>query len=133
MIQAAGGVIWRDGVSSTEVLLIHRPHRDDWSLPKGKLDDGETIAECALREVEEETGYRCELGAELASTYYRDRKGRQKRVRYWTMTVVGGSFRPNAEVDEIRWLSVDQASGLLTNDRDTHVVLGVRTARAAAA
>jgi 8-oxo-dGTP pyrophosphatase MutT (NUDIX family) len=81
-VRAAGGVVWRRGADgAVEVLVVHRPKYDDWSFPKGKLDPGETEEECALREVDEETGLRCELGEELPTTMYVDRKGRPKRVR----------------------------------------------------
>ena len=85
-VLAAGGVVRRDG----RILLVHRPKYDDWTLPKGKLDAGEGFEEAALREVEEETGFRCELGDELEPTAYTDGKGREKLVRYWEMTPVGG-------------------------------------------
>ena len=101
-----------------EVLVVHRPRYDDWSLPKGKLADGETHAAAALREVEEESGLRCELGPELPSTSYRDRFDRAKTVRYWAMTPVDGEFHPGDEVDEVRWLGVEDAADLLTYDRD---------------
>ena len=101
------------------MLLVHRPAYDDWTFPKGKLDPGETEEECALREVEEETGLRCRLGLELGSTTYRDAKGRRKRVRYWLMEVEAGSgLRFEHEVDEARWLSFDDAAGLLSYERD---------------
>ncbi len=122
-MRAAGGVVRRvdaDGVA--RVLVVHRPRYDDWSLPKGKVDHGETDEECALREVEEETGLRCTLGRELASTRYTDRKGRSKQVRYWAMEVVGGAFAPNDEVDEVRWLPAAEASALLTYDHDRVLV-----------
>jgi 8-oxo-dGTP diphosphatase len=117
-VQAAGGVLVRDG----RVALVHRPKYDDWTLPKGKLDPGEGFEEAALREVEEETGLRCELGPELPSTHYRDSKGRPKVVRYWRMTPVSGEFEPNEEVDEVRWLDPGEASELLTHDRDREVI-----------
>ena len=119
LVRAAGGVVWRvgdDGV--VQVLLVHRPKYDDWSFPKGKLDPGETDEQCAVREVEEETGLRCTLGHELAGTSYIDRKGRPKTVRYWEMTVAGGEFVPGDEVDEVRWLPVPKADRLLSYDRD---------------
>ena len=84
-VKAAGGVVWRRGAGGIEVAVIHRPRHDDWSLPKGKLDPGETFEEAALREVEEEIGVRCELGARAPATSYRDHKGRAKIVRYWLM------------------------------------------------
>ena len=94
MIEAAGGVVWRRGSKgSLKVLLVHRPRYDDWSLPKGKLDPGESHRHAALREVEEETGLRCKLGEELPEVRYEDRKGRAKRVRYWSMEPVDGDLR----------------------------------------
>jgi 8-oxo-dGTP diphosphatase len=100
------------------VLLVHRPAYDDWTFPKGKLDRGETDEECALREVEEETGLRCRLGRELGSTTYRDAKGRQKRVRYWLMEVEAGELGFDNETDAARWLTFDDAAGLLSYPRD---------------
>src|SRR5205823_13179268 len=108
LVLAAGGVVGRRNESGDlEVLLVHRPKYDDWTLPKGKLDDGETAEEAALREVEEETGFQVELGDELPPTDYHDRYGRPKNVRYWAVHITGGEFRPNKEVDEVQWLSVD--------------------------
>ncbi len=105
------------------MLLVHRPAYDDWSFPKGKLDRGETEEECARREVEEETGLRCTLGRELDSTTYRDGKGRRKRVRYWLMEVESGStLRFEHEIDEARWLTFDEAAGLLSYPRDIGVL-----------
>ena len=104
------------------MLLVHRPKYDDWTLPKGKLDEGESYEEAARREVEEETGLRCRLGDEVASSRYSDRNGRAKVVRYWAMTPEGGRFTPNDEVDEVRWLSPQAARSLLTYDRDRPVV-----------
>ena len=125
-VRAAGGVVWRsDGEDgSVHVLVVHRPRYDDWSLPKGKADAGESDAECALREVQEETGLTCRLGAELPSTSYRDNKARPKTVRYWAMEPVsgGGAFTPNAEIDEIRWLPVAEAVKLLSYEHDRSVV-----------
>lgn len=123
MIEAAGGVVWRHGDTGTvEVLLVHRPRYDDWSLPKGKLDPGETPRQAALREVEEETGLRCRIHADLPEARYKDRKRRRKRVRYWSMVPLDGAFEPNDEVDEIRWLALDQARQILTYDHDVAVL-----------
>jgi 8-oxo-dGTP diphosphatase len=105
-----------------EVLVVHRPKYDDWTLPKGKAEPGESDEECALREVEEETGLRCRLGDELASTEYVDHDGRSKVVRYWAMTVEGGSFTPNREVDAVEWLPVADAADRMTYDRDRTVL-----------
>jgi 8-oxo-dGTP diphosphatase len=121
-VRAAGGVLVREGRDGPEVAVIHRPKYEDWSLPKGKLDDGEDFEEAALREVREETGMRAELGAELSSVSYRDRKGRTKIVRYWLMRVAGGEFEPGSEVDELRWLDPDSARKLLSYAHDAELV-----------
>jgi len=129
VVQAAGGVIWRRSpAGELEVLLVHRPRYDDWTVPKGKLEPNEEHAQAALREVEEETGLRCTLGPELASTSYRDRKGRPKQVRYWAMTPAGGTFAPTEEVDEVRWVGVDAARSLLSYERDRPVLAAVERA-----
>jgi 8-oxo-dGTP diphosphatase len=122
-VLAAGGVPWRTTADGqTEVLLIHRPKYDDWTLPKGKLDADETWENAAVREVQEETGFEVALGPELPSTEYHDRFGRRKQVRYWVMDVTGGGFHPNREVDEVRWLPIDAARDALSYDRDRHVL-----------
>jgi 8-oxo-dGTP diphosphatase len=123
MIEAAGGVVWRlSAKGPLTVLLVHRPRYDDWSLPKGKLDPGESHLDAALREVEEETGLTCTIGDELTEVRYRDRNGRDKRVRYWSMRPVGGEFEANDEVDEVRWVPVDRVREWLTYGRDAEVV-----------
>lgn len=123
VVQAAGGVVWRRSPSGdVEVLLVHRPRYDDWTVPKGKLDSGEDHAAAALREVEEETGLQCHLGPELGSTSYRDRRDRPKQVRYWAMTPTGGRFTPTAEVDEVRWLPLAEARARLSYERDLPVL-----------
>jgi 8-oxo-dGTP diphosphatase len=122
VIEAAGGMVWRWSDDGPEVLLVHRPRYGDWTLPKGKLEPGELAADAARREVQEETGFDCRLGAEVASTEYEDRHGRAKRVRYWAMEVLGGRFAPNDEVDEIRWLTVPRAVRLLSYARDAELL-----------
>ena len=107
------------------LLLVHRPKYDDWTFPKGKAEPGESDEECAVREVEEEAGLRCVLGAELPSTHYTDSRGRPKRVRWWRMEPVGGEFTPSDEVDEIRWLTREEAAELLSYDRDQALLDGV--------
>lgn len=129
-VQAAGGVVLRrlDG-GPVEVALIHRPAYDDWTLPKGKLNAGETHEEAALREVKEETGLDCRLGEPAGQVNYRDRKGRPKVVRYWTMRPVGssdGQFAPNAEVDQLRWMPLAGAGPALTYDHDRKILESVK-------
>jgi 8-oxo-dGTP pyrophosphatase MutT (NUDIX family) len=122
-VRAAGGVVaQRAGDGRLQVLVVHRDKYDDWTFPKGKARRRESDEECALREVEEETGLVCELRDELVSTGYRDSRGRDKRVRYWAMRPVGGSLRVSDEVDELRWLSPAEAEVILTYDRDLDVL-----------
>jgi len=104
------------------VAIVHRPKYDDWTFPKGKLDKGESFEEAALREVREETGFECELGDEVVSTTYEDRNGKVKLVRYWEMSVVGGEFAPNDEVDELRWVPPGEARAMLSYERDRGLV-----------
>jgi 8-oxo-dGTP diphosphatase len=123
---AAGGLVWRRANGDLETVLVHRPRYDDWSLPKGKLDPGESFEEAALREVEEETGLRCELGDFLGETTYRDNKGREKLVRFWTMEAGEGEFAPDDEVDELRWVPLGEAAGLLSYDFDRELAAKAR-------
>jgi 8-oxo-dGTP diphosphatase len=109
----------RDG----RVALVHRPRYDDWTLPKGKLDPGESFEDAALREVAEETGLRCRLVRELPTVQYQVRSG-PKVVRYWLMEVADETpFVANDEVDEVRWVEPSEALALLTYDRDRGVVV----------
>ena len=107
---------------SFEYAVIHRPKYDDWTLPKGKLDPGETEVRAATREVEEETGMLCRLGPDLGTVAYVDSSGRDKTVRYWLMTPVRGTFHPTREVDDLRWLPLDEALALLSYDRDRAIL-----------
>jgi 8-oxo-dGTP diphosphatase len=102
----------RDGA----LLVVHRPKYDDWSFPKGKLEDGETWEQGALREVEEETALRCAAGPYIGSTHYPFREG-IKEVRYFRLTC-SGEARAQNEIDEIRWVTPDEARALLTYDYD---------------
>ena len=120
VVRAAGGIVSRKNErGQVEVLLVHRPHRGDWSFPKGKREPGETDEQCARREVWEETGLSCALGVELPPVSYRDREGRAKTVRYWIMTADGDAEARN-EVDAVRWLGIAAAASLLSypGDRD---------------
>lgn len=117
-VNAAGGLVLRDG----EVCVVHRARYDDWSLPKGKLDAGESFEAAALREVWEETGLRCRIVRELEPARYTV-GGRPKLVRYWAMEVVEDApFAPNDEVDELRWVDVERAQQLLTYAHDRNLV-----------
>ena len=118
VVRAAGGIVTRRAESGTEVLLVHRPRYDDWTFPKGKALPGESDEDCAVREVEEETGLVCSLEEELPPSSYRDSAGRPKLVRYWVMRPQSGAARPQDEVDDIRWVSVEQAATTLSYDRD---------------
>jgi 8-oxo-dGTP diphosphatase len=130
-VRAAGGIVTRPREGGgTEVCVAHRPRYDDWSLPKGKLDPGETWEQAALREVEEEIGLRCRLGRELLPPVtYTDDRGHPKTVRYWLMDAVDGEFVPNEEVDEVRWLELHAAADLLTYEHDQELVAGLAAGR----
>jgi 8-oxo-dGTP diphosphatase len=121
---AAGAVLWRpsDDGDEPEVALVHRPRYDDWSLPKGKVDAGENEPMTAVREVREETGYRCHLGRRLATVTYRVEEQGMKKVRYWAARVVEGDFAPNDEVDELKWLPVSAAMKQLEYAADRKVL-----------
>ena len=122
-VRAAGGVpVRRSPEGALEVLLVHRPRYDDWTFPKGKLAEWEDEEDAARREVEEETGLRCRLGPEIATTRYTDSRGRPKQVRYYLMTGCTGSFKPDDEVDEIRWIDCESAATLLSYERDLAVL-----------
>ncbi|WP_340537263.1 NUDIX hydrolase [Nocardioides sp. GXZ039] len=118
LVFAAGAVVFRPG---RQVLLVHRPKYDDWSFPKGKLDRGEHRTSAAVREVAEETGLHIRLGLPLTDQHYPVAAG-HKTVHYWVGRVVGSDdvsgYRPNAEIDEVRWVPVEEAADLLTYEYD---------------
>jgi 8-oxo-dGTP diphosphatase len=128
VVRGAGGILLR-GLpgSQVEIAVVHRPVRQDWSLPKGKLDPGESDEECALREVLEETGYRCRLVSFVGFTEYRDRRGRPKVVGYWVMEVLDGEFAVSDEVDALQWLELGQAAEILTYERDRELLAELDT------
>ena len=118
MLRERGGV--------PEVVIVHRPKYDDWTLPKGKVEGSESDEECALREVEEETGLVCELVEELDDASYNDASGRPKVVRYWLMRPVAGTLRPSREIDDACWLTLDEAAERLSYERDVRILRSAR-------
>jgi 8-oxo-(d)GTP phosphatase len=131
-VRAAGAVLWRSGSDGVEVAVVHRPRYDDWSLPKGKLDRGESMPAAAVREVAEETGFAARLGNILGDVRYPVVEGR-KVVRFWAAEALEGRFVPGAETDELRWCPPPAAVELLSYQRDLRVLqrfteLGLPTA-----
>jgi 8-oxo-dGTP pyrophosphatase MutT (NUDIX family) len=122
-LEAAGGVVYRnDPDSEHQFLIVHRPRYRDWSLPKGKLDRGETFEAGALREIEEETGYKCAVRDYLGAVTYHTQRGRLKVVRYWLVKARKGAFKPNVEVDSVEWVGINAARALLTYNRDVRLI-----------
>jgi 8-oxo-dGTP pyrophosphatase MutT (NUDIX family) len=125
-VRAAGGVLWRRGPGGgREWAVIHRPRYDDWSLPKGKLEAGESLDAAALREVFEETGMRGRLGPHVGVNRYLDNKGRTKTADYFLVEALDGDFASNSEVDELRWLDADAAVSLLSHEHDRRLLARV--------
>ena len=126
-VKAAGGVVLRERAGGgVEVLVVHRPRYDDWSLPKGKLERGESFETAAVREVLEETGFRCRLLRELDPVRYEDHKGRTKIVRYWLMDPrEEHPFTPNDEVDALEWLELHAAAQRLSYEHDQELIAGL--------
>jgi 8-oxo-dGTP pyrophosphatase MutT (NUDIX family) len=138
IVYAAGAVLWRPGNPEVKVAVIHRPRYDDWSLPKGKVNPGETAPVAAVREIFEETGHHAHLGRRIVMSSYPIDEG-IKKVHYWAARSKGGEFTPGSEVDDLLWLPVADATNKLDypQDRkvlrrfarypaDTHTVLVVR-------
>ncbi len=126
-IRAAGVVLTRGVGKDLEVAVIHRRRRGDWSLPKGKFEQGEHAIEVAVRETEEETGFTPVLDVPLPTQHYRV-EGVPKSVEYWRASVVSGEFAENKEVDRLRWLRPKEAASLMTYPRDGQLIaLAART------
>jgi 8-oxo-dGTP pyrophosphatase MutT (NUDIX family) len=126
VVRAAGGLVCSSGARSRRLLVvIHRIEQDDWTFPKGKVEPGEDEETAALREVFEETGFRCRAGHYLGRRYVRDRRGRLKTVSYWVMKRLSGSFMANEEVDNLLWLTPDAALGRLSYEHDRRLLTNV--------
>jgi len=127
-IIAAGAVVTRVGPKGPEYLLVHRDYREDWTFPKGKVESGEHILGAAVREVREETGFAIELGVPLPTQTYKI-EGRIKDSYYWFAKLLSGTFVPNDEVDEIAWLTFDEAAKKLTYEHDIDVLKAAADAK----
>jgi 8-oxo-dGTP pyrophosphatase MutT (NUDIX family) len=126
IVRDAGGIVLRASTTGGwEVALIHRPLQRDWSLPKGKLEPGESLEECALREVREETGCSCALGRFVGEVEYVDRKGRPKVVEYWLMQPIEGDWQPSGEVDELAWVPLAEAPARLSYEHDRDLIVAL--------
>jgi 8-oxo-dGTP diphosphatase len=123
VIQGAGVVLWRVIKKTTEIALVHRPKYEDWSLPKGKVEPGETHLACAAREAGEETGFEVVLGPEIGTAKYLA-EGTPKEVRYWAAQAIGESHGPrdSHEVDQVIWLSVSDAKKKVSVDDDREII-----------
>ena len=123
-IIAAGGVVWRRDIEGdVEVLLVHRPRYNDWSLPKGKVEEGEALISCAYREILEETGFNIKLGPYVGSVEYYVPDG-LKHVAYWSASLIEdhSSFHANEEVDQLIWLDIESAMFRATRDSDRYIL-----------
>jgi 8-oxo-dGTP diphosphatase len=127
MVLAAGALCWRIVDGETHILLVHRAERADISLPKGKVDPGETPPQTAVREIAEETGLSIALGAPLGTIEYTLPGGREKTVFYWAAEVsdemiAASTFVPNDEIAALHWMSIESARGMLSYERDRDVL-----------
>jgi len=121
-ICAAGGLVWKRDGGAPRLAVIHRPGHDDWSLPKGKVDPGETWREAARREILEEIGCRCTPGAFAGSAVY-PVKSKTKVVAFWNMALdAEAPFMPNDEVDRLEWLGFEQAMARLSYEGEKRVL-----------
>ena len=127
IVVAAGAICWRVIDGKTRVLLVHRGERADVSLPKGKVEPGETAPQAAVREIEEETGLAVALGVPLPSVEYTLSDGRVKRVHYWAAEIDGAihdasTFAANKEIAALEWTSISSARKKLSYQRDREVL-----------
>lgn len=120
-VHAAGAVLWRELAGRLEIAIVHRPRYDDWSLPKGKVDPGESHPVTAVREILEETGFAGRLGRRLAVVSY-PVDGAVKRVVYWAAGAGDGEFTANDEADELLWLPPKEAMKRLQYQLDRKVL-----------
>jgi 8-oxo-(d)GTP phosphatase len=127
-IIAAGAVVTRPSAKGTEYLLVHRGYRQDWTFPKGKVDPGEHVLTAAVREVREETGFAVQLGIPLPTQTYKV-EGKLKDSRYWVGSLLSGEFVANDEVDEIAWLTFEDATKRLTYEHDLEVLTAASVAK----
>jgi 8-oxo-dGTP diphosphatase len=133
LVRAAGGLLWRDGPSGPLLAVVHRPRNQDWSLPKGKLDRGESWREAAVREVEEETGCDVRITGFAGGAWYRVGHG-PKLVLFWHMALVGeGRLDAGDEIDEVAWLSPAAALARLDHESDRRLVARAASGRRRAA
>lgn len=130
-IVSAGGVVWRAlavNASQIEVLLVHHTRHNDWGFPKGRVEARETYEQAALREVREETGYRCRLEKELTVLHYNDRNGRAKKVYFWSMIPIDREpISSTEEIDATQWVSLEEAEKLLASRPQETFLLGALT------
>lgn len=122
VVPAAGAVLYRTEGQTPLCAVVHRPRYDDWSLPKGKVDPGESLPVTAVREIEEETGFVATVRSRIATTAYPLKENIRKEVTYWSALAHSGEFEPNSEVDELRWLPVDEAKRLVSYALDRKVL-----------
>jgi len=124
MIRAAGALLWRETTERTiEIALIHRPKYDDWTLPKGKIEEGETALQCAFRELIEETGITASFTRQLGTVEYEE-SGQRKRVIFWAAQCAkdASQFIANEEVDQLEWLSPELALSKATHESDQQMI-----------
>jgi 8-oxo-dGTP diphosphatase len=125
VIEAAGGILWKDTAKGLKLAIIHRERYDDWSLPKGKREPGEKWEDTALREVCEETGCQAKIGSFIGScSYVINRQRTPKIVLFWQMTVIkDNGFQPNSEVDKLKWISPKKAMKKLSYVDEREIVM----------